>query len=112
MSGPSDNSLNLSAAHRSSLDAQVEKGSCKIETAVRCRMGKVVIDEQFCKGCTLCISACPQHLLRIAKHVSGTSYHPAECFDPECKCTGCGLCALICPDAAIQVYREKKTVVK
>jgi len=71
-------------------------------------MGKVVIDESFCKGCTLCINVCPQHLLKTAKHVSKTSYHPAEYVDPEGKCTGCGLCALVCPDAAIQVYREKK----
>jgi 2-oxoglutarate ferredoxin oxidoreductase subunit delta len=73
------------------------------------KMGKVVIDENFCKGCTLCINACPQRLLKTAKHVSKTSYHPAEYIGPEGKCTGCGLCALVCPDAAIQVYREKKT---
>jgi 2-oxoglutarate ferredoxin oxidoreductase subunit delta len=75
-------------------------------------MGKVVIDEEFCKGCTLCVNACPQHLLRTAKRVSKTSYHPAELVDPEGKCTGCGLCALVCPDAAVQVYREKKAGVK
>ena len=75
-------------------------------------MGKVIIDEEFCKGCSLCINACPQHLLSIAKHVSKTSYHPAELADPESKCSGCGLCALVCPDAAIRVYRESKKVVK
>jgi 2-oxoglutarate ferredoxin oxidoreductase subunit delta len=72
-------------------------------------MGKVVINEEFCKGCALCINACPQHLLQTAKHVSKTSYRPAEYVGSEGKCTGCGLCALMCPDAAIQVYREKKT---
>ncbi len=75
-------------------------------------MGRVKIDETFCKGCALCISACPQHLLQTAKHVSKTSYHPAELVDPGGKCTGCGLCALICPDVAIEVYREKKAGVK
>jgi 2-oxoglutarate ferredoxin oxidoreductase subunit delta len=71
-------------------------------------MGKIVISEKFCKGCGLCIEVCPQHLLRTAKHVSTTSYHPAELVDPEGKCTACGLCALVCPEAAIHVYREKK----
>jgi 2-oxoglutarate ferredoxin oxidoreductase subunit delta len=71
-------------------------------------MGKIVISEEFCKGCGLCIEVCPQHLLRTAKHVSKTSYHPAELVDPEGKCIACGLCALVCPEAAIHVYREKK----
>lgn len=75
-------------------------------------MGKVVIDERFCKGCALCINACPQHLLQVARHVSETSYRPAELADPQGKCSGCGMCALVCPDAAIQVYREKKAGVK
>jgi 2-oxoglutarate ferredoxin oxidoreductase subunit delta len=76
------------------------------------RLGKVVINDKFCKGCALCISACPQRLLQTAGHVSETSYRPAEFADPQGKCTGCGICALICPDAAIQVYREKKVGVK
>ena len=75
-------------------------------------MGKIVVNEDFCKGCMLCVSACPQHLIRTAGHVSKTSYHPAEANDPEGKCTGCCLCALVCPDAAIHVYREKKAGVK
>lgn len=76
------------------------------------RLGKAAINEKFCKGCALCISACPQRLLQTAKRVSETSYHPAEFADPQGKCTGCSLCALVCPDAAIQVYREKKASVK
>ncbi|MDH7563373.1 MAG: ferredoxin family protein [Candidatus Bathyarchaeota archaeon] len=70
--------------------------------------GKIVINEDFCKGCALCVNACPQKLLKTAKHVSKTSYHPAEFVDAEGKCTGCGLCALICPDVAIQVFRDRK----
>lgn len=76
------------------------------------KMGKIVVNEDFCKGCTLCINACSQHLLRTAEHVSKTSYHPAEFIDPEGRCTGCSLCALVCPDAAIQVYKETKRSVE
>lgn len=71
-------------------------------------MGKIEINEEFCKGCTLCISVCPLKLIRIANHVSKKGYHPAEFCDPQGKCTGCTLCALMCPDAAITVYRERK----
>jgi 2-oxoglutarate ferredoxin oxidoreductase subunit delta len=73
-------------------------------------MGKIEIDEKFCKGCTLCINFCPQKCIRVAEHVSKQGYHPAEFYDPQGKCSGCTLCALVCPDAAITVYREKKTV--
>jgi 2-oxoglutarate ferredoxin oxidoreductase subunit delta len=75
-------------------------------------MGKIEISEEFCKGCTLCINVCPLKLIRAAAHVSKNGYHPAEFCDTQDKCSGCTLCALICPDAAITVYREKKTSVK
>ncbi|KPV64157.1 MAG: Ketoisovalerate oxidoreductase subunit VorC [Candidatus Bathyarchaeota archaeon BA1] len=70
----------------------------------------IVINEGFCKGCAFCINVCPQHLMRTAKHISKTGYHPAEFFDLEGKCTGCGLCALMCPDVAIEIYREKDVI--
>jgi len=72
------------------------------------KMGKIVIDENACKGCTLCVNACPFHLIRIAKRINPKGYYPTEFFDPEGKCTGCTLCAITCPDIAIEVYREKK----
>ncbi len=75
-------------------------------------MGKIVINDEFCKGCGICISVCPQHLLRASSHVSKTSYRPAELVDPGGKCTGCGLCAVVCPDVAIQVYKNRKTNVR
>jgi 2-oxoglutarate ferredoxin oxidoreductase subunit delta len=71
-------------------------------------MGKIVIDENTCKGCTLCIKACPFQLIRINRKINPKGYYPAEFVDPEGKCTGCTLCAITCPDVAIEVYREKK----
>lgn len=71
-------------------------------------MGKIIVNEKFCKGCALCVENCPQHFIRISKRITPEGYHPAEFVDPEEKCTGCTLCALICPDAAIEVYRQKK----
>jgi 2-oxoglutarate ferredoxin oxidoreductase subunit delta len=77
---------------------------------VESRMAKIIIDEEYCKGCTLCINFCPQKVIRTSNVISNKGYHPAEFCDPEGKCTGCSLCAMMCPDAAIMVYRKKKVV--
>lgn len=68
----------------------------------------ITIDEHFCKGCGLCIEACPQHIISISDVVSSSGYYPASCPDPEKRCTGCTLCAKVCPDVAIDVYKVKK----
>lgn len=70
--------------------------------------GKIVVSEDFCKGCELCVSACPQHVLGLASdHITAKGYHPATMIADGC--TGCGTCSIICPEAAITVYREKIT---
>ena len=78
------------------------------KTGKKERRAKIVINEDFCKGCGLCVSTCPLRLIRLANRVSPKGYYPAECIDTEGKCTGCALCATMCPDVAIEVFRTKK----
>jgi 2-oxoglutarate ferredoxin oxidoreductase subunit delta len=66
---------------------------------------KVIIYEDRCKGCGLCIQACPQNLLTFADHINSTGYHPATITDVE-KCKGCAFCAKMCPDVAIELEKE------
>lgn len=67
--------------------------------------GAVVIDTQRCKGCSLCVVACPCQVLALQrKEVNNRGYHYAYMADAE-KCIGCQSCALVCPDACIDVYR-------
>ena len=70
-------------------------------------MPRIEVDEKRCKGCELCVIACPFEVLALSKKFSSTGYYPAIMVLPE-KCTGCTLCALVCPDAAIEVYKEVK----
>ena len=66
--------------------------------------GEVIIDLEKCKGCELCIIACPEETLAIANIINKKGYRYAiKALD---NCTGCANCALVCPDAVITVYRK------
>ena len=65
---------------------------------------KVRIDEDRCKGCLLCVSACPKNLLKPSKKINKFGYNPVE-FTNNDLCTSCTLCAISCPDVAITVYK-------
>jgi len=67
--------------------------------------GRVVVSEIYCKGCELCVGACPQDALQLSSDkITAKGYHPAVLTGD--RCTGCGTCAVVCPEAAITVYRE------
>ena len=69
-------------------------------------MVKVMINELLCKGCGLCVRACPKGVLALSKtKLNAKGYHPAEPVVPEA-CIGCASCARTCPDVAIRIERE------
>ncbi|NDJ86560.1 MAG: 4Fe-4S dicluster domain-containing protein [Chloroflexi bacterium] len=69
--------------------------------------GTIYIDQERCKGCSLCLSACPQNVIVMDNEVlNAKGYHPAVLSDADDKCTGCAICAVVCPDACISVYRQ------
>lgn len=68
--------------------------------------GRIIIDEERCKGCELCIATCPPAVISLAGHLNSRGYRPATLLDPHHQCTGCALCAIVCPDAAITVFRD------
>ena len=72
--------------------------------------GTVIINRDVCKGCELCIVACPQESLGLSKQININGYRYVELIQDNC--TGCVNCALVCPDVAITVYRQPKASVK
>ncbi len=67
--------------------------------------GRPEIDRERCKGCELCVGACPEKILTMSREQFNRQGVPfAVCFD-EARCTACMSCAIICPDAAIRVLR-------
>ncbi|MCX5897159.1 MAG: 4Fe-4S binding protein [Proteobacteria bacterium] len=69
--------------------------------------GHIHIDQELCKGCSLCIEFCPRCSIVIAKKLNIKGYYPADFVDKK-ECTGCATCAVMCPEAAIEVYRDEK----
>jgi 2-oxoglutarate ferredoxin oxidoreductase subunit delta len=65
--------------------------------------GTVVIDAAACKGCDLCIDACPPAVLVMTSdEVNARGYRFPQLLPG---CTGCQACAQICPDFCFQVYK-------
>lgn len=68
--------------------------------------GAIVVDVEKCKGCSLCVVACPTKVIELANEVNGKGYQYSYMANPEA-CIGCSSCALVCPDSCITVYRAK-----
>jgi len=66
----------------------------------------IIVSEEICKGCGLCVTFCPVKglLFLDANKVNAKGWNPVACAD-QAKCTSCAMCALMCPDTAIEVYR-------
>jgi len=61
-----------------------------------------------CKGCELCVGACPHGVLAIdTGSVNALGYHPVRLTDPA-GCTSCAICARVCPDAVFTVFAPRK----
>ena len=74
--------------------------------------GAIVVDTERCKGCNLCVVACPLHppppvIALNAKQVNKKGYTFAHQV-LEDTCNGCASCATVCPDGCITVYKVKQ----
>ncbi|RIV23116.1 4Fe-4S dicluster domain-containing protein [Alicyclobacillaceae bacterium I2511] len=69
-------------------------------------MPRVTFSEDICKGCGLCIDACPRHIIQFSDGLNVKGYHAATVLEENMKeCTGCTFCAIMCPDVAIAVNK-------
>ena len=66
----------------------------------------ILIDEQYCKGCFLCIAVCPKKVLARGDKRSRAGYSMPRVENLE-ECISCALCEMTCPDMALTVVLEK-----
>jgi 2-oxoglutarate ferredoxin oxidoreductase subunit delta len=67
-------------------------------------MNKLTIDASLCKGCSLCVDACPKKIMRLSQTLNEKGFHPAELTSEEA-CISCGFCAIMCPDVVIKIEK-------
>lgn len=67
---------------------------------------RVTINEDLCKGCGLCVRACPKDIIELSKtKINAKGYRPAEVINMEA-CIGCTSCARTCPDVVIRIEKD------
>jgi len=67
--------------------------------------GKVVVEQDECKGCGVCVDACPPKCLELTPGLNAYGVHPAR-YTGE-NCTGCAICFYVCPEpGSITVFRR------
>lgn len=57
---------------------------------------EVVVNQERCKACGLCIKHCPTHALSRGTHINGMGYEAVEAHVEAC--IGCGRCFYTCPE--------------
>ena len=73
------------------------------------KRGKVTIDRDLCKGCLLCIRACPVKALETDTEANASGSYPSKPVNQEKAqpCIACGNCYEVCPDVCIEVYEHE-----
>ena len=71
------------------------------------RVNQIAVSDKLCKGCYLCIWACPWNVLEISEERNWRGVKKPVATKIE-NCRACRLCEYYCPDFAIQVILDEE----
>lgn len=63
---------------------------------------RIVVIEERCKECELCVSICPRSVLVIGDSKNKKGYRYPQPTHPE-NCIRCRLCEYVCPELAVYI---------
>lgn len=66
----------------------------------------IMIDEEYCKGCLLCIHYCPKKVLDKSTRRNTKGYVVPR-VERLGDCSQCKLCEYFCPELAVTVEGDK-----
>ena len=69
-------------------------------------MNKLHVNPAYCKGCLICVEACPTKAITPCKSINAKGYTLPEEDDMR-RCTGCMLCETVCSDFAIAIETDE-----
>jgi NAD-dependent dihydropyrimidine dehydrogenase PreA subunit len=58
--------------------------------------GLLRVSVEECKGCGLCVEACPPKVIGMSERLNHYGYRTATYAGAGC--TGCGICFMVCPE--------------
>lgn len=64
-------------------------------------MSKAFADTSLCKGCGLCVEACPKEAIIHTAKLNAKGYETIQVKWDDC--IGCGACYTICPDYVFEI---------
>jgi 2-oxoglutarate ferredoxin oxidoreductase subunit delta len=73
------------------------------------KLGKISILGELCKGCYLCVRACPKNIIVKSASPNVAGVFPAVVdggADNANACIACGACYEVCPDCCITVFEK------
>ena len=71
--------------------------------------GLLRVDGNECKGCGLCVEACPPGAIHLSEQLNHYGFRTATYNGRGC--SGCGICFMACPEpGAITVLRLRRGV--
>ena len=69
--------------------------------------GTIVVAVDRCKGCELCVRACPVDVLTMSEVTNANGFR-FPLLAPGC--TGCTACQQVCPDYVFEVYKYEEAI--